>query len=207
MQQQVKHPASDGPRIPASPRSIQKGSSLGELLGRDAVDCLAHNVSLVQAGFDRASFQGAALKGLSRLAILQRGQHLARVLREHLPERYRLVCAAQCGQSPRRHRQGSAEPGLRDLRTLAGRGVERQEMADSPCAPTSGKTGRQGSIALARAGEMRRRMPKSWFFPSAPSPLLARCDRGLESSSPRQSRPVSPPPVKLCWISPTIWVS
>jgi len=84
----MKHPASDGPRIPAAPRSIQKGSSLGDLLDRDAVDCLAHNISLVQAGFDRASFRRAALKGLAPLAILQRGQHLARVLREHLPERY-----------------------------------------------------------------------------------------------------------------------
>jgi 3-methyladenine DNA glycosylase AlkC len=77
-----------GPRLPAAPPSIQKGSSLGDLLDREAVDCLAHNISRVHPGFDRASFRRAALNGLAPLAILQRGQHLARVLREHLPERY-----------------------------------------------------------------------------------------------------------------------
>jgi 3-methyladenine DNA glycosylase AlkC len=84
----MKRSTLDGPRIPPAPRSIQKGSSLGDLLGREAVDCLARNISLVHPGFDRASFRRAALKGLAPLAILQRGQHLARALREHLPVRY-----------------------------------------------------------------------------------------------------------------------
>jgi 3-methyladenine DNA glycosylase AlkC len=84
----VKRSPSDGLRIPAAPRSIQKGSSLGDLLDREAVDCLARNISLVHPRFDRASFRRAALNGLAPLAILQRGQHLARVLRAHLPERY-----------------------------------------------------------------------------------------------------------------------
>lgn len=61
---------------------------MGDLLDREAVDCLAHNVWLVHPAFDRDSFRRAALNGLAPLAILQRGQHLARALREHLPERY-----------------------------------------------------------------------------------------------------------------------
>jgi 3-methyladenine DNA glycosylase AlkC len=76
------------PRLPAAPRSIQKGSSLGDLLDREAIECLAHNISLVHPEFDGESFQRAALDGLQPLAILQRGQHLARALRAHLPERY-----------------------------------------------------------------------------------------------------------------------
>jgi 3-methyladenine DNA glycosylase AlkC len=76
------------PRLPAAPRSIQKGSSLGDLLDREAIECLAHNISLVHPKFDGKSFQRAAHDGLKPLAILQRGHHLARALRTHLPERY-----------------------------------------------------------------------------------------------------------------------
>jgi 3-methyladenine DNA glycosylase AlkC len=75
-------------RLPDAPRSIQKGSSLGDLLDRPAVECLAHNLALVHPLFDVKSFQRAALEGLQPLAILQRGQHLARVVREHLPANY-----------------------------------------------------------------------------------------------------------------------
>jgi 3-methyladenine DNA glycosylase AlkC len=75
-------------RIPAAPRSIQKGSSLGDLLDREAIECLAHNLSLVHSKFDGKNFQRTALDGLKPLAILQRGHHLAKALREHLPENY-----------------------------------------------------------------------------------------------------------------------
>jgi 3-methyladenine DNA glycosylase AlkC len=76
------------PRLPAAPRSIQKGSCLGDLLDREAIDCLAHNIALVHPKFDGKSFQRTALNRLKPLAILQRGHHLARALRAHLPERY-----------------------------------------------------------------------------------------------------------------------
>jgi 3-methyladenine DNA glycosylase AlkC len=81
-------PQSPGPRLPPAPRSIQKGSSLATLLDRDAIDCLSHNLSRVHPGFDAAAFSAAAFDGLGPLAILQRGRHLARVLRSHLPPRY-----------------------------------------------------------------------------------------------------------------------
>jgi 3-methyladenine DNA glycosylase AlkC len=76
------------PRLPSAPRSIQKGSSLADLLDREAVDCLAENISLVYPQFDTVAFKCSARKGLKPLAILQRGRHLAKALHQHLPTRY-----------------------------------------------------------------------------------------------------------------------
>lgn len=76
------------PRIPDAPHSIQKGSSLAELLGGEAVACLAHNLKLVHPAFAGDAFQRAARKGLAPLSILRRGEHLAGVLRAHLPPCY-----------------------------------------------------------------------------------------------------------------------
>lgn len=75
-------------RIPVAPNSIQKGIPLKCLLGPEAVDCLAHNILLVHQQFDEESFRQVALDGLEPLGILERGQHLARVLRQYLPENY-----------------------------------------------------------------------------------------------------------------------
>lgn len=75
-------------RIPAAPRSILKGSSLKTLLDREAIDCLVHNLTIVYPAFDQDSFRRSALKGLAPLGILERGAHLARVLRGHLPQRF-----------------------------------------------------------------------------------------------------------------------
>lgn len=77
-----------GPRLPSAPRSIQKGSTLKDLLDREAIDCLAHNVGLVHPRFDAAAFRRTALAGLKPLPLLQRGHHLAAALRAHLPARY-----------------------------------------------------------------------------------------------------------------------
>jgi 3-methyladenine DNA glycosylase AlkC len=76
------------PRLPAAPRSIQKGMSLADLLDREAIECLAHNIRLVHRDFDGKGFQRSALNGLKPLSIMQRGLHLARALRAHLPEYY-----------------------------------------------------------------------------------------------------------------------
>lgn len=62
--------------------------SLADLLDREAIECLAHNIGLVHPAFDGKTFQRRALNGLKPLSILQRGHHLARALRDHLPERY-----------------------------------------------------------------------------------------------------------------------
>ena len=76
------------PRIPAAPNSIQKGTPLKHLLGSEAVECLAHNISLVYPQFDAVAFSGAALDSLEPLGILDRGQKLARALRQYLPGKY-----------------------------------------------------------------------------------------------------------------------
>lgn len=75
-------------RIPSAPKSIQKGSSLALLLDRETVECLAHNLSLVCPDFDGEEFAKDAFSGLAPLGLLERGHHLAGVMRRHLPQRY-----------------------------------------------------------------------------------------------------------------------
>ncbi len=76
------------PRIPSAPKSIQKGVALKDLLGQEAIDCLVHNISRVYSEFDGDSFCREALKGLEPLGLIHRGQRLAKVLRQFLPEHY-----------------------------------------------------------------------------------------------------------------------
>ena len=76
------------PRIPAAPNSIQKGTPLKHLLGPEAVECLVHNISLAHAQFDGDSFSREALNGLEPLGLLERGQKLAKALRQYLPGKY-----------------------------------------------------------------------------------------------------------------------
>lgn len=75
-------------RMPDAPASIRKGASLKDLLGERAIDCLASNVSLVQARFDSRSFRAAAMEGLEPLGIMDRGPHIAGALRRFLPEKF-----------------------------------------------------------------------------------------------------------------------
>ncbi len=84
----TESPATAGLRLPEAPRSIRKGSSLAQLLDREAIECLTGNIALVHPAFDAAGFQRDALEGLGPLSILRRGEHLARVLRRHLPPTY-----------------------------------------------------------------------------------------------------------------------
>jgi len=77
-----------GLRIPVAPRSIQKGSTLKDLLDREAIDCLAVNLSLAHPDFPAEDFRRSASQGLQPLGIIERGHHLARALRAHLPPRY-----------------------------------------------------------------------------------------------------------------------
>lgn len=81
-------PPTDPPRLPRAPGFIAKGSSLASLLDGEAIDCLAHNVRRVHPGFDAEGFRRTAMEGLAALGILQRGVHLARALRRHLPSEY-----------------------------------------------------------------------------------------------------------------------
>ncbi len=76
------------PRIPAAPKSIQKGAPLKYLLGQEAAECLAHNISLVHTEFDGELFCRHALAGIEPLGILERGRKFAVVLHQFLPDEY-----------------------------------------------------------------------------------------------------------------------
>jgi 3-methyladenine DNA glycosylase AlkC len=75
-------------RIPTAPKAIQKGVPLKDLLGLEAIDHLAQNILLVHPQFAATSFQEMAWNGLESLGIMERGQHLAKALRQHLPQNY-----------------------------------------------------------------------------------------------------------------------
>lgn len=75
-------------RFPIVTGSMEKGGTLTSLLDRAAIRCLAHNLTLAWPGFDAPRFRRAARKDLAPLSIMQRGLHLARVLRAYLPPRY-----------------------------------------------------------------------------------------------------------------------
>ncbi len=78
----------DGPRLPSAPRSIEAGKSLAGLLGEEAVDCLAHNLSWALPKFDGKRFRAAAVKGLDGLGLMDRGRYLAGLMHEFLPKPY-----------------------------------------------------------------------------------------------------------------------
>lgn len=84
MPSQASGTSARAPIIPAAPRAIQKDVPLKDLLGPEAVDCLAHNLALVWPDFDAACFRAAALDGLEPLGILDRGRKLGDALWAHL---------------------------------------------------------------------------------------------------------------------------
>lgn len=75
-------------RIPDAPRSIQKGYPLKNVLGLEAVDCLASNIAYVYPKFPVEKFRVRALDKLNSLEFMDRGAHIARTLRKYLPEKY-----------------------------------------------------------------------------------------------------------------------
>lgn len=75
-------------RLPLAPNSIAKGCSLKALIDAAAIDCLAHNLTLVYPCFDTDGFRNSARSGLRKLELLQRGQHLSKILYEFLPKPY-----------------------------------------------------------------------------------------------------------------------
>ncbi len=84
----MNRPFAEEPYLPTAPHTIQKGVPLKHLLSAPAIDCLAHNIGLVFPPFDRALFRRLAVEGLEPLGLVERGQHIARALRQCLPDRY-----------------------------------------------------------------------------------------------------------------------
>lgn len=78
----------NAPRIPPAAKSITKGVPLKNLLGAEAIDCLAHNLSLVYRGLDTKSFATEALDGIEPLGLIERARKLAAIMRFHLPANY-----------------------------------------------------------------------------------------------------------------------
>ncbi len=76
------------PRIPTAPKSIQKGAPLKCLLGQEAAECLAYNISLVHTEFDGELFCKHTLAGIEQLGIVERGQKFAKMLHQFLPKKY-----------------------------------------------------------------------------------------------------------------------
>jgi 3-methyladenine DNA glycosylase AlkC len=76
------------PSLPKAPGSIEKGSSLKDLLGKKAVETLAANISLSHTKFSQKEFIRDSIKDIEPLSILQRGHHLSRALKRHLPDKY-----------------------------------------------------------------------------------------------------------------------
>ncbi len=75
-------------RIPDAPKSIQKGYPLKNILGLEAVDYLASNIAYVYPKFPAEKFRVRAVDKLDSLEFMERGTHIARVLRKYLPEKY-----------------------------------------------------------------------------------------------------------------------
>ena len=76
------------PTIPTAPRAIQKGVPLNVLLNQPAIECLAQNIRYVHHDFSAQGFCEAALTDLEPLALMQRGQHIAKALHQFLPGNY-----------------------------------------------------------------------------------------------------------------------
>lgn len=76
-------------RIPDAPKSIQKGVPLKNVLGIEAVSCLANNISYAYPEFRNKEFQKAVLKELDSFEFMERGFHIARALKNYLPDNYR----------------------------------------------------------------------------------------------------------------------
>jgi len=75
-------------RLPSAPDGIMKGVPLKDILGKEAVECLAHNLSLVYPEFAFVDFVERALDNLEPLGIMDRGKRFAVVMQEFLPKPY-----------------------------------------------------------------------------------------------------------------------
>jgi 3-methyladenine DNA glycosylase AlkC len=74
--------------LPKAPKSITKGSTLKTLLGKEAIECLANNLHVAYPNFPKQEFISRSNHKINPLGILERGHHLARILKEHLPTPY-----------------------------------------------------------------------------------------------------------------------
>ncbi len=74
--------------LPEAPNSIQKGVPLKVLLDRPAVEQLAHNLHYAYASFDKGGFIQTCMNDLEPLALKDRANRIAEVMKEFLPPIY-----------------------------------------------------------------------------------------------------------------------
>ena len=74
--------------IPKAGNSIEKGKPLKLVLDKEAVKCLANNLSLVYPIFDSKSFSKEALKNIAPLGIKERAEHIGDTMYQFLPKPY-----------------------------------------------------------------------------------------------------------------------
>ncbi|MDE3273036.1 DNA alkylation repair protein [Pseudoalteromonas sp. G4] len=74
--------------IPDAPRAIAKGSSLADLLNDNAIYYLARNIEIVHSDFDSEAFVKECLNAPEGLALMAKGQFIAKVLHQFLPPNY-----------------------------------------------------------------------------------------------------------------------
>ncbi|MCG8307033.1 MAG: hypothetical protein MI975_06535 [Cytophagales bacterium] len=75
-------------KIPNAPSAIQKGVPLKMVLDKAAIQQLGENLRHVYKPFDKAAFARDALDGIEPLSITRRSEHIAVILRKHLPGTY-----------------------------------------------------------------------------------------------------------------------
>lgn len=73
-------------RIPKASDRIEKGVPLKNILGQEAIECLAHNLSQVYPEFDTQSFTKQALQDLEPVGIMDRGKRFAELMHQHHPK-------------------------------------------------------------------------------------------------------------------------
>jgi len=76
------------PTVPLAPNAIQKGTPLKVLMNQESIECLAQNILYVHKVFPAEAFCQHALTNLEPLELMQRAQHIAKSLREFLPDNY-----------------------------------------------------------------------------------------------------------------------
>ncbi|MBU0541756.1 MAG: DNA alkylation repair protein [Gammaproteobacteria bacterium] len=76
------------PTVPLAPNAIQKGTPLKVLMNQESIECLAQNILNVHKAFPAEAFCQHALTNLEPLELMQRAQHIAKSLREFLPDNY-----------------------------------------------------------------------------------------------------------------------
>lgn len=76
------------PQIPKAPNSIEKGSSLSDLLDDNMLNYLARNIELVYPKFNKNDFINESVIGIKDLTLINRARFIATSLHNHLPFHY-----------------------------------------------------------------------------------------------------------------------